>query len=502
MNSFLENEPLQIKPSIASPNSTDFGENEKFLNGERIGLTQPKPSSIRKKTILAMLFSFVVAVVIFLIVLSIPNSQQVLDPDIPLDEYIEDDYPADKPGLEQVLSTTKVQDNANIDEYAVNISLSHKQEGDNQLPPDEELIEEPTGADSIPIPVTSSNIAKSIWDLPLSRDMRGKIEAERSQYPQIAFVKGAKTGGTSVAVALNNAATKYGIRLASAPLHVQFARRSMGPCTNGSMHFHQGYKNPWMPRCIRNVRYVTILREPVSQELSWMNFEINMAYFQHYPSRRCGRHQHMPIGAKHQKYDYLMGRLATVTTCQDTDYRKNLTYNIVAERLHNWKTNRTFLQQSSAWQTMKWITSYYAGGMAKGPELINRLKRDYFLVGVTEKLNQFLVLLALANGWEPSSLYYRKCKVSNLDVHPKPFERYFPDLLQILRQDLSPVQEAYQWAKREFEEHTAKLGPWFMEMVEEFEMGLKEYQQKMLGNRTESYHWKEMQFLDGRTAFC
>jgi hypothetical protein len=54
-------------------------------------------------------------------------------------------------------------------------------------------------------------------------------------------------------------------------------------------------------------------------------------------------------------------------------------------------------------------------------------------VGLTERINEFLVLIALHMGWDPAMMYYRYCKPTDLHIHDREFAERFPDLFEKLK---------------------------------------------------------------------
>ena len=152
--------------------------------------------------------------------------------------------------------------------------------------------------------------------------------------------------------------------------------------------------------------------------------------------------------------------------------------------------------------TTEWVLG---GGVSysilKGERYIKNLKTNYFLVGVTERLNEFLVLLALHMGWDPAHLYYERCKPTDLGIHRSDFAKYFPILMPKLERSHKPAVEAWEWATKEFDAHVKQLGNWFQEVVREFETGLKKYQAAHAApNRP--YMWKMYHYLDRHTEYC
>ena len=189
--------------------------------------------------------------------------------------------------------------------------------------------------------------------------------------------------------------------------------------------------------------------------------------------------------------------LDTVTNCEDTPFRKNLTFLIVANRIQG----AHFVdRQLRVWNTFRWITGYFLYHSLTGSKIKQILQIQYFLVGLTERLSEFLVLLALIHGWDPKVLYYRKCKPTNFDLNAEQFTKYFPHLVNKLKSAMVAANEAYDWAKAEYESHIKTLDPWFPTMVSEFEQGLREYQKKE--RAPGSYDWKDIMYRDGQSEYC
>src|SRR5262249_28097035 len=117
------------------------------------------------------------------------------------------------------------------------------------------------------------------------------------------------------------------------------------------------------------------------------------------------------------------------------------------------------------------------------------------------RLNEFLVLLALHMGWDPAALYYIYCKPTTTDVHRSEFSHYFPQFMPKLERSTSVMNDAYLWAKQAFDDHVKKLGPWFSDVVKNFEAGLKRYQDKHRDTER-PYQWKYHSYLDNHREDC
>lgn len=155
-------------------------------------------------------------------------------------------------------------------------------------------------------------------------------------------------------------------------------------------------------------------------------------------------------------------------------------------------------QRSGAWSTMRWVSGLETVSSAE--DVTSVMDREYFVVGVTDRLNELIVLLAIVNGWDPAALYYRKCKPNNVELDIAQFEAHFPLQMAKLRRSVEVADTVYRYAKAAFEEHVQGLGPWFHDKVKTFETGLREFQQKQ--RHAGSFEWKLMTYIDGQTELC
>lgn len=253
-----------------------------------------------------------------------------------------------------------------------------------------------------------------------------------------------------------------------------------------------------------HVRFTTLLREPISQTLSWEAMGLSHAYYQHYPRKDCNESRTITI-RNDRNPAALRAMLKEIDHCVDAPYRKNLTLMLVAHAVDEFKLpageHNGFPGMAVA-LTTSWITGNMAPyGRMTGKRYIKFLEQNYFLVGVTDRLNEFLVLLGLHMGWDLSSLYYIYCKPTTSDVHHAEFAHYFPELMPKLEKSTTVVREAYLWAKQQFDDHVDKLGPWFKETVRKFEEGLKDYQEKNK-DPERPFQWKTHSYLDHHKEDC
>ena len=196
--------------------------------------------------------------------------------------------------------------------------------------------------------------------------------------------------------------------------------------------------------------------------------------------------------------DELKTRLSEVTTCNDTPYRRNLTLIYVANQIRSFAESDPGTAVTS---TGRWVANTATYQELTGEKFIDQMKRNFFLVGITERINEFLVLLAIANGWDLTAVYYKKCKQSNLDVPKRVFAEYFPSLVAKLEASSQASAEAYKWATEQFDQHVKALGPWFQQKVKEYERGLHAFQASKKTDAT-SFKWQPFKYTDGHQDVC
>jgi len=170
----------------------------------------------------------------------------------------------------------------------------------------------------------------------------------------------------------------------------------------------------------------------------------------------------------------------------------------VANQVRQWHAN---FSGEAVSITSRWITGRHVAGL-NARTVMDYLDSNYFLVGVTERLNEFLVLLALHMGWDPQRLYYERCKPSNVDVGTAVFKRLYPALHRKLAASCAMMTEVYEHARDRFDEHVRQLGPWFGAEVAKFEKGLKHFQVQRNGPSGVSYKWRLHYYEDGQSEDC
>ena len=82
--------------------------------------------------------------------------------------------------------------------------------------------------------------------------------------------------------------------------------------------------------------------------------------------------------------------------------------------------------------------------------------------------------------------------------HRPEFEKEFPRLVRKLEKASEVYKKGYEWAKLEFDRYVKSLGTWFQDIVNEFNKGLIDYQNKF----PKSYKWKMIRYRDGAHEDC
>ena len=331
---------------------------------------------------------------------------------------------------------------------------------------------------------------RRLWEFELDPSLL-KRSATTRRFPHLAFVKGLKVGGTSIALALDNAARAYNVTVSS--------RGHPETCSPlSSLHYHHGGALSPGFICIPSPRFVTLLREPVAQALSWEVMELHRPFFmrptptQPCPAQLVERARVMPSPQR---------ALHMIAGCQNDELRKALTMRAIALRIGSkWGTRRRFVTSSALAHTFAWITQKRKGGPASRDSavVLNALASRFFLVGVTERLNEFLVLLSAHVGWDPAKLVYRRCKSSPVTISLDEFKAAFPAEAATLESHAAFAVPAYERAREDFDAHVRKLGAWFPRLVSTFEVALKQYQ----ATTTPREGWTQVTYVDGVTEMC
>lgn len=95
------------------------------------------------------------------------------------------------------------------------------------------------------------------------------------------------------------------------------------------------------------------------------------------------------------------------------------------------------------------------------------LSDDFGVVGVTERYDEMLLLLAKALGWKNPPYYLRR----NSHTKPNKGENIAPHLRRRIEHLAAPEIELYTWVRERFENHLKELGADFQREVAEFREG-------------------------------
>jgi hypothetical protein len=224
-----------------------------------------------------------------------------------------------------------------------------------------------------------------------------------------------------------------------------------------------------------------------------------------YPTRECSHKSHLDL-RKYHSSETLKAMLFKIKDCRDTEYRKNITMQLVANTIEAWddgnQTDGYIFPGAAIALTYRWIT----GGPRNfknltGHEIIEYLKENYFLIAPVDRINEFLVLLGLHMGWDFKHLYYVSCKLTDLDVKRKEFESHFPRQAKKLVKATLYYNQVYEYFKAEFNEHVSMLGEWFSLLVKDFSMRVKKYH-RYYHSGLKAYQWKTYKYSDGHMELC
>jgi hypothetical protein len=227
--------------------------------------------------------------------------------------------------------------------------------------------------------------------------------------------------------------------------------------------------------------------------------------FRMYPLVPCPFPEHHPI-VGNTEYNETTTRFGSEIlrrgTCIDTPLLKNLTIRFLAQQFRAMPESSVDVQ----FILNKWVfnlgdhSSSYASVMTE-ENMYSKLANEYWLVGIKERLNEFIVLLALHFGWDLTTMYYLPCKEMSMNITLDEFGMYFPELVAKLERMVQVESRVYLRIKNEFDKQVARLNEQFnfTRLVNEYERGLKRYQQQ---NKKSSYRWEYYRYLDGHREEC
>jgi len=232
---------------------------------------------------------------------------------------------------------------------------------------------------------------------------------------------------------------------------------------------------------------------------------ISDRYYRYYPAKPCPEPKQIDIVSGRDP-EFLRGQLDSVARCVDTPFRKNVTIQLVANVISDYKVppndHKHGFPGVAVVLTSEWITANeMLYGQMTGDKIVRFLRENYFLVGVTERLNEFLMLIALHMGWDPARMYYRICKPTDIHITAEEFAYFYPDLMKKIQRATRPMMEAYETVRRDLEDHIIRLGPWFQEVVKEFEIGLRAFQASQRSN-DRPFRWQIYYHIDHLGESC
>jgi hypothetical protein len=275
---------------------------------------------------------------------------------------------------------------------------------------------------------------------------------------------------------------------------------------------HHGFKGKWIPECIPFVRHVTLMREPVSLAISFLVFQEAVTYYRKYPLSPCAQKGTFELDSTLRRHSHkqLLAIMANRTgICFDVPLRRNMTMQLVAQMLDGYKKGPAegALNHHNQWMfSYVWMLNHDQLAITNSSHVVDFLQQNYFLVGVTEHINTFLVLLALHMGWDLEKLYYVKCKGTDVRLSPKDLDQNFPLVMQRLREKTRVHAEVYNRVKNFFTIQVKKLdarfegGPGGLSaLVTQFEKGLKAFQQS---KKTPALPWTWYAYKDGHNEDC
>ena len=195
-------------------------------------------------------------------------------------------------------------------------------------------------------------------------------------------------------------------------------------------------------------------------------------------------------------------RLRAMSKCVDARLRLNLTLSAIAHRVRRgWAAD---FPGEAVRTTERWVVGAARSAQVPrlaGPALVGKLRSAYFLVGVSERLNEFLVLLALHMGWDWRALLYKRCRPTELAVTKAALAAAYPDVVAKMERASRAMIEAHDWARREFEDRVARMPSWFPGLVREFEAELDAFQASARDD-AHPFEWRVTKYVDGEWEIC
>lgn len=329
---------------------------------------------------------------------------------------------------------------------------------------------------------------------------------EESKHPQVAFIQSVLPESITFSLGLDNAAFQYDVKT-SAVREVDNRHDTFAPqqCIDkfagagdvrADLWFHGGFKHDWMAQCIEQVKFITLLGNPLEQTLRQEADAISQDFYSHYSAYNCSIAQ--PRAFIHpidQPYSETTEKgFDLIEYCVDKDLRYNLTMVALAKAVED-------IPPQSAGTAIDISTAWAIGPHDnKKTNLTRYLMDNYYVVGTRERFDEFLVLIAMDNGWDPSLFYYHSCKPYEREITLEAFKKAFPKQYTKLKQGSKPAYEAWQWATMQFDALLKELGDKFQIALREFKIGLEDF--RLSNVKRHALAWEVRRYRDGETDIC
>lgn len=344
-----------------------------------------------------------------------------------------------------------------------------------------------------PTTTTATATAESIWDSP-------KPSAPSPAHPQLAFIQTVIPESIAFSLVLDRVAERFHIKTCGVneadnrepgfrPEHCKDVFNT-GLDVSGDLWFHGGFKHEWMSECIPHVRFATLLQHPVAQTIRRELDQLSNPFYSHYSAYECAQ----PRPTSHPielGFSNLTKQLfEDIEYCVDRELRYNLTLVALGHTIEHHIPPNTAVDVS-----VEWIT-----GGQQTANLTEFLQQHYYVVGVQEQFHEFLVLVAMDNGWPLDAMYYMPCKPYEREIDLEAFRLHFPSLYDKLELATGRELEAWRWARDSFASHVTSRGDEFQTQVREFERGLGEYQRA--NAKPHPLSWELHRYADGESDVC
>ncbi|GBG24432.1 Hypothetical Protein FCC1311_006502 [Hondaea fermentalgiana] len=311
---------------------------------------------------------------------------------------------------------------------------------------------------------------KSLEALLRIEDAEFTLFRDIKQPSGLVFLKLHKVGGTSVALALNNASRAYNLTEMPTYATVKKCQEEHPPY---DVYFSHNTNGQWFDACMPGAAKVTLFREPVGRAVSAMTWATNRDYFQYYPDRACD------YKAGDRKPDFKYGKFA----CHDDAFRHNYTLQSFLKRLKQRRDHPTPCGES--------CMSITRSKSNEPKQAIAALDKEYALYATTEHLDEFIVMLALRYGWSLDTMIYHKCKdQGTVKVSPRHLVGEHAWAVDRLRIMTSQEAKVYEHAAQKFTSFVEKAGPDFAALVKIFKERVRDFQANVKARMHGSLKWK------------